>query len=73
MAQPYRDNDYVPLSDDTLCACGHLLRTHRAGCVIRGDEARVVMLCGECAASGKRRSPLGPRFRVNRCLLSVPA
>lgn len=94
MAQPYRDSDYVPLSDDSLCACCHLLRKHYAGLVIRasradcdhpcedyfnygkcectGDEVRVVILCGECAANGTRRSPLGPRFRVNRCLLPVP-
>ena len=95
MSQLYRDNDYVPLSDDTLCACGHLLWKHRAGVVIRktpvrcdhpceeyfelgeccctGDEVRVVMLCGECAAAGRRSSPLQPRFRQNRCLLPVPA
>lgn len=73
MAHPHSQNDAVPLSDDTLCACGHLLWTHRAGVVVRGDEIRVVLLCGECAAAGRRRSPLEPRFRQNRCLLPVPA
>lgn len=95
MGRRLLDNDYVPLSDETLCACGHLLQKHRAAVVIRrtgrvegaeretslresgqvptDDEARVVILCYECAASGKRRSPLVPRFRVNRCLFPVPA
>jgi len=62
-------SDDTPPSDHTLCACTHFLRRHRAAVVVREGWVRVIMLCGECAAAGTRRSPLQPRFRVNRCLL----
>jgi hypothetical protein len=62
-------SDDTPVSDDTLCACTHFLHKHRVTVVVREAWVRVILLCGECAAAGKRRSPLQPRFRVNRCLL----